>query len=132
MKELDVIRQRTCHKAIREDINDGQIRTDDQGFAAYLSLTHSSPIRLYTKDKRPKWIYFVFELEDEVFSQKEVKNYYLGNSLVEPAEFAEQIATINDWIGQFKRQYPEGGRWDRKVIPNEELADEYRDDIFNG
>jgi len=122
MNAYDVLREQLMKKALREDINGGSIRTDDNGLVAFLCINGHTPTKIYTKDKRPKWIYFVTQVEDESAAKLYVQKYYSGTASVEPEQYNLWIQTVYSWIADFKRQNPEGGVLDRTAIKEKSLS----------
>ena len=118
MTENDVTKERQVKKTLKNDINGGSIRTDDNGLVAFLCINGHTPSKIYTKDKRPKWIYFVTQVENEIAAKLYVQNYYSGTALVEPEDYNEWLQVVYSWIGDFKRNNPEGGVVNRTDIKN--------------
>jgi len=127
MNEYDVIRERQLSKTLQEDINGGSIRTDDNGLVAFLCINGHTPTKIYTKDKRPKWIYFVTQVEDESAAKLYVQKYYSGTATVEPEAYNFWLQTVYSWIVDFKRQNPEGGVLDRTAIKEKALSVGFRE-----
>lgn len=117
MTEEQTLRIKMNTKVQKEDISEvGTVRTSDKGLVAYLCEKGYTPDFLYTQEDRPKWIYFCFNIKDENLARHLVLNYYGGEDTVDAFAFSEWIETAFDWISTFKRNYPQGGRWDREKV----------------